>query len=293
MKFSKERYADDWLERPEHLRDGVLADANAIEREFRSLDGALGHRRFSIMNVEALRMVVLDTAARTIIASRGLDAQTADFVFDWEMAEAASRQSSFLFSRRAHARTLDAAWVYVSTREARDWALPEPIGAAIAEQVSGCVLAVAPSLTSRSPLYRACGAYGLSTLETKVVAATLQAGNIRVGAQLADVSYNTAREAISAALAKVGVRRLPGLLHRLSLLALGVFPNSDEAANVLADTWGLTPRQSQIAILLAEGLTRSEAARALSPILSFKPNCRSIASNFSLASFCHLSNRSL
>lgn len=56
---------------------------------------------------------------------------------------------------------------------------------------------------------------------------------------------------------------MPGLLHRLSLQAFGIFPNAEEAVDLLTDRWGLKPRQAQIAMLLAQGMTRGETARAL------------------------------
>jgi DNA-binding CsgD family transcriptional regulator len=55
---------------------------------------------------------------------------------------------------------------------------------------------------------------------------------------------------------------LPSLVNRLTSQAFGVMPRGNEA-DVLGDLWGLTPRQAAIAGLVADGLSRSEAAAAL------------------------------
>ena len=86
----------------------------------------------------------------------------------------------------------------------------------------------------------------MTDLETRVTEATLKAGGIRGGALAAGVGYATAREAMSSALAEVGARQLPSLLHSLSLLAFGFFQTGEEAPAILVDRWGLKPRQAQI-----------------------------------------------
>jgi hypothetical protein len=62
---------------------------------------------------------------------------------------------------------------------------------------------------------------------------------------------------------RVRVSKLPALVTRLTSLAFGVMPEADAAA-VLEDLWGLTPRQAALAALVASGASRSSAASALS-----------------------------
>lgn len=254
-------YADDWLEAPERLLSKAVRDPQAVEQEFRALDASLGHRLHSVMHLDALVLAVIEPSARTVLAVSGPDAVEPG-ALDWELAESALRRGGARFGGGGQAGD-SPVWAYVPGREAKAWDLPAPLLAALGREDGRAVLAVTTSLGPSSPLQRACDAYGLSGLESRVVSAVLKAGAIKEAARAAGVSYATAREAMSGALAKVGAPRLPGLVQRLSLLAFGVFPNQGEAADFLGARWGLTPRQGQIALLLAEGLTRAQAARAL------------------------------
>lgn len=153
-------------------------------------------------------------------------------------------------------------WADAAT--ARRWALPASVQAALAAPGAAMlVLAVLP-LAAADALEAAGRALGLTGLQGRVLAAVLKTGSIRSAASACSIAYDTARSAVSAAMARVGVPRLPALLNRLTLLALGIWPDADEdQAVLLADMLGLSPRQAQLALALALGQTRAEAAAAI------------------------------
>jgi len=113
------------------------------------------------------------------------------------------------------------------------------------------------------PLRDACTAYGLSGLQTRVALETIRVGAIKDAAANLGLSYQTAREALSEAMRRVGAERLPGLVTRLTTLAFGIFPGRATSADVLADVWGLTERQIAVAGMLAEGASREQVAQLL------------------------------
>lgn len=255
-------FADRWMNAPEALREQALADPQDVAETLRGLDGMLGHRLHSVMHPQALMMAVIVPGSMVIVATTGPDTLEPDEV-DWDRATIALRTNEIGFAKNLSGAATRPLWAFASAIEAMHWDLPDPIRTALTLAPNERVLALTVAQSNDSPLKRACAAFSLSGLETRVVLCTLRAGNIRRGAVLAEVQYSTAREAMASALSKVGVRKMPGLIHKVSMLAFGVFPNSAEAAQLLADLWGLSPRQSQIALLLGEGLTRSEAAKVL------------------------------
>ena len=113
------------------------------------------------------------------------------------------------------------------------------------------------------PLRDACLAYGLTGLQTRVALETIRTGAIKPAARNLGLSYQTAREALSAAMRRVGAERLAGLVSRLTSLAFGVFPASAASRDVLADVWGLTDRQIAVAGMFAEGASRERVAQVL------------------------------
>lgn len=255
-------YAQEWLAVPEMLLGQVRRDPDAVERQFRALDAAHEYRAHSLVNIDALALLIVDPAAQQLVFSSSASPPDPLNLIDWDIAETALQGRTMQLAQSAE-QTSHPLLAYVPAHEATNWDLPDDVHALLAEAPGRRVLIATTSAAPQKPLRSACAAFGMTGLETRVVEATLQTGSIRAGAAAAKLSYATAREAMSAALAKVGVARMPGLLHRLSLLALGIFPNGDEAIELLTDRWGLKPRQAQIAMLLAQGLTRAEAARTL------------------------------
>jgi hypothetical protein len=98
------------------------------------------------------------------------------------------------------------------------------------------------------PLEDAARAFGLSGLEARVAVATIEAGSIRAAAAKLDLAYQTAREAMAGAMRRVGVARLPALVTRLAEVGFGVLPEGSDDTSLLADVWGITPRQATLGV---------------------------------------------
>lgn len=256
-------YALEWLSAPERLLERARAEPDALEADFHALDAAQVFRTASLVDSDAVTLAVAAIRQRRLLLSTGADLAATEAQIDWHVAEAALLQRGLRLEQSSDDGASPPLLAYVSASEALTWDLPEPVWRTLNDAPDDRLLVVAAPTTPEHPLRRACRAFGLNGLETRVTEATLRAGNIRSGAIAAGIGYATARESMSSALAKVGAARMPGLLYRLSLLAFGVFPAGEEAPAILVDRWGLKPRQAQIAMLLAQGLTRAEAARAM------------------------------
>ncbi|UPT63881.1 MAG: alpha/beta hydrolase [Hyphomonadaceae bacterium JAD_PAG50586_4] len=76
------------------------------------------------------------------------------------------------------------------------------------------------------------------------------------------MSYASARDAIAACLRKAGAARQSELVSLLTQQAGYLPTDRDGAARALRDIFGLSPREAELALLLSEGHTRSEAAAA-------------------------------
>ncbi|MFZ5670913.1 MAG: alpha/beta fold hydrolase [Pseudomonadota bacterium] len=147
--------------------------------------------------------------------------------------------------------------------QAARWILPVEIRDR-AELAGGHVVVIAAVTSPRAtPLRAACETFGLTGLQTRVAMATIRRGSIMDAAAELGIAYDTARQALSEAMRRVGARRMPGLVGVLASLAFGVLPDAAGAAGLLEDIWGLSGRQASLALLIAEGLSRDAAAARL------------------------------
>ena len=151
---------------------------------------------------------------------------------------------------------------YASTRIAKHWRLPISMKNACNSSQTNVVVLTTVMLPKQGPIEFACRAYGLTGLQTKVLVETLMTGSIRQAAIRLGIAYQTAREAVSYARSRIGESRLPALIHRVASLAFGILPDDDWAA-ALIDLWGLSARQAALATLVAQGISRSDAASRL------------------------------
>lgn len=131
------------------------------------------------------------------------------------------------------------------------------------EAPDGKVVVVTTLAARAGPLGQACSAFGLTVAQTRVVMAVVRFGSIKAAAERLKISHVTARESLSEVYRRTGARRLPELVGLLSGLAFGLMPSQSDQVPLLIDVWGLTPKQASIAVLIANGATREEAARAL------------------------------
>ncbi len=107
----------------------------------------------------------------------------------------------------------------------------------------------------------AARALGLSNLEARVCAALFMHGNIKRAAIHADVSYHTARKALSGAMKTLGLSRQTSLIRKLSELATVAAPPREAVEQIVIDVFGFERRDAKLIHLLCEGFSRADAAK--------------------------------
>jgi pimeloyl-ACP methyl ester carboxylesterase/DNA-binding CsgD family transcriptional regulator len=152
--------------------------------------------------------------------------------------------------------------LYAAASLARDWALPIEAMATLEDARAAAVIIVVGPLSAAQVLADVCKAFGLTDLQTRIAIGLVRTGDVRGAAQQAGVSYQTARKVAFDAMQRVGAPRIAGFIERLVRLSFGVWPQGEAGAAELTDIWGLSARQASLALRIAEGMTRAEAAAA-------------------------------
>lgn len=235
---------------------GLAQALAAAEIEIRHHDAA------PLFNEAAVAAALLTPDGKTVIASSVFQAIGAAAQVDTGAVSAAARgaKPSYLLVERQDGDT--AIFAYATAAQTQTWRLPPDVRRAARRRPSDVVVVTTHVLTQREPLEDACRSFGLSGLQTRVVAATMRVGSVKAAAAEAGVSYQTAREAMAGALKRTGSPRQAALVSAIASVAFGVLPGTG-GLEIVADLWGLTPRQAAICALVAGGLSRGEAARAL------------------------------
>lgn len=235
----------------------VMAEAG-----YELLDGPVS----PVFNVESLSAALVDRAGSVVAASSAFRKLHGEAYLEPEaLARAALGGPPILLTTAISTeddQAQTAVFAYALAAHAKHWALPPVVRDAAAIGPGHVVVLTSLAVQAARPLEDAGRAYGLSGLQTRVALETIRTGNIRSAARRLSISYDTAREAMAEALKRAHAPRLPALVSRLTSLAFGVLPESDPA-EVLGDLWGVTPRQADIAGLIADGLSRAEVAGAL------------------------------
>lgn len=145
---------------------------------------------------------------------------------------------------------------------ARGWPLADEVRATL-ESGEAAIALVARLPIERSPtVSRAAQVLGLTGLEARVTAGLIQRGDARSAAAAAGVTYETARAALKDAMRKAGVNRQSAFVSVCMNIESGEAPEAP-VAPVMQDLFGVTARQAEVALHMARGATRSEAASAL------------------------------
>lgn len=146
--------------------------------------------------------------------------------------------------------------------DARGWPLPNEARAAL-DRGPGAFVAIAyRPFDDRQVAERALASWRLTPLETRIMLGLISAGDLIEGARLAGVGYETARKALKLALRKAGAARQTDLVRLLHTAVGGGDLQLNQAPRLQAGL-GLSERSAGASVLLALGLTRSEAAATL------------------------------
>ena len=217
---------------------------------------AAGEADFPLFRADSMQAALFDGDGRLLMASGGFA-----IACDPDTLRTVAKGHQAVTARFAGPDGSLAIVVHAPAAETVGWQLPPAIAAAAcAGRV--VVLTTAGSISGQ-PIADAALAFGFNGLETRVVIATIETGSIRSAAERLGIAYQTARETIASAMRRAGVNRLPALVSRLSSLSFGILPQGSDDTSLLADIWGISPRRATLGLLLAQGLSRAEAAAAL------------------------------
>lgn len=147
--------------------------------------------------------------------------------------------------------------------EATLWNLPEHVRHAAENGAAARVALVAGGAVDERSLENAVRAFGLPDLETRVVAAVVRTGGSRKAAAKLGIAYSTVRAALSQAARRMGQPNMPAVVRTVVAAAFGIFPGDANGPALLADMLQLTRRQAQIALLVANGVSRDEVGDAV------------------------------
>lgn len=247
---------DPWLSDYDALTASIRAGSRGFEAGL--ADVAAG---YALMRTERLGGAVLNASGRVLHANlRFVETGGVDNI-DPDMVR------EVVVLRQSHTRIIDAAAGRLAVAcgppdQARKWTLPADVREAAGRPDAAVVVLAVATGSMDSAVEDACRAFGLTDLQTRVAMALVRTGDVRGAGRLAGVTYETARKTVADAMRRAGAARLSGLIERLVRLSFGVWPVGRGGEAVLTDVWGLTPRQAALALRVAEGMTRAEAARA-------------------------------
>jgi pimeloyl-ACP methyl ester carboxylesterase/DNA-binding CsgD family transcriptional regulator len=144
---------------------------------------------------------------------------------------------------------------------ARLWPLDPVVRRALdTGQASHAVVAFRPGDGSWQ---QAAGAFSLTAAEAGLVAALGRYGDLQRAARERGVAYETARKFVASAMRKTGAKRQTELVWNTLSAAAGDIIRTTSLVQLARDLFALTERQAQLALLVAGGATREEAASAL------------------------------
>lgn len=255
-----------FLEAAMHDADAVVAAARQAPHTLGPLietDVALADY-LPLFDPRSIAAAVLDARGQVRAASRLFVQEHGERYIDLEVVERALRAGKPLVAPVA-VESDDGAqsviFVYAASSIAFPrWHLPPELAA---EAQAGEVVLVTTLSARAGPIEQACAAFGLTASQTRLVMAVVRTGSIKAAAKALEISHVTGRETLSEVYRRTGTRRLPELVGLLSGLAFGMLPSQYDHAPLLVDVWGLTRKQAAIALLVAGGAAREEAARTL------------------------------
>lgn len=247
-----------WLDRPEVVSAAIEHGLRVFERDLST--GLIGYAYF---RADRLGAALVARNGGVIRANEPFHKAVGEGAIDpAALSQAIEERRTLIAPAGVQDAGAPAAMAYGPVEVAQGWSLPPDLADGLNEPgVAGVVLAVATSHALEA-LSDACGSFGMTPAERRVVSALILTGNLRDGAERAGLRYDTARKMVGALMRRLEIPRQQALVEKLLKLSLGVWPAGREGDAVLTDTWGLTPRQGALAYRIAVGMSRTEAARA-------------------------------
>ncbi len=236
----------------------VLRDDDALERALAS-DASVSEPHCPVVDRHALAFAALTTTGAIVWADENFLEWFGDAPIG---ASDVLKNSAVLILDRAGAL---APIARVDCLDRARWFLPDAAVALLRNGQASTVLVGVHS--SRSPAVRGemAFAFGFTPAEVRLALALIEAGKLRDAAALANISYQTARDVLAAIMRKLGARSQAVIVSRILEAKIGIWQREYGAdRNVLARLLGLTVRQTCLALAMARGVTRAQAAHDVS-----------------------------
>jgi DNA-binding CsgD family transcriptional regulator/pimeloyl-ACP methyl ester carboxylesterase len=148
-----------------------------------------------------------------------------------------------------------------SPLNARAWPLTEALRCTLDRAAEPMVLMAFAAERASQLAFEAVAMFGLSELEARIAVALLEAPTLDIAANRVGVGRETARDALAGAMRKMGVRRTPMLVRRLTdLIHDGTVSEEGEP---LAEALDLTAGEARVTRLTADGATTADVAATL------------------------------
>ncbi|MDB5469159.1 MAG: alpha/beta hydrolase fold protein [Caulobacter sp.] len=253
------RSLEPWLNESAALTDLLRTGSRAFAK---GLGGPT--TAFALVRAERLGVAVVDRLGKPLFANAAwrqvFDTSPPDRTVLAGVIAEGGRRTVLIDHGEASAGRSTA--LYAAVPLTRDWALPREAMDRLDDKRAAAVIVVVGALSAAQVLADVCKAFGLTDLQTRIAIGLVRTGDVRGAAQQAGVSYQTGRKVAFDAMRRVGAPRITGFIERLVRLSFGVWPQGEAGAAELTDIWGLSPRQARLALCIAEGMTRAEAAAA-------------------------------
>jgi DNA-binding NarL/FixJ family response regulator len=172
-----------------------------------------------------------------------------------------SNHTNLLSFRSDEGGAVNAVWA--KNEDAADWNLPKAVRSAIDANPLGHIALSVSGAESGRALQEAARSFGLTSLEQKIVAAVVRSGSGRGAANATGLSYATVRESLAKASRRMNAPNLPALVKKVVAAAFGVLPSDHDGSAMIAEMLPLTERQANIAVMIADGVSRKETAIAM------------------------------
>lgn len=248
-----------FFDNPEQALTTVQDNPSALEAALILQSGQVQLVEGAILNTTAFAVALLDSTGRVIERTPLFTEIGLIDSLDFAPSEKALERDGVVF--RKMATDAGATLVAYARPEALDgWAFPKEW---LEKMGPGSLLAILPHFRSSQSLEHACLALGLTLAETRIAVAAMKLGDIQAAAATIGISYQRARALVSGALKRTASSNMAELARKIADISIGLTPQSASHEALLMDIWGLSGRQIALSSLIADGLTRDQAARAL------------------------------
>ncbi|MBN8845965.1 MAG: alpha/beta fold hydrolase [Sphingomonadales bacterium] len=247
------------IDAPEASLEALRTDAEAFERSVVAAEGERHLAHAALPNRSALAFILFDRRGRPIGQEQpAWLPRFESFEQLKALVDPRSRDGRLLCVLRGDDAPLFGLWA--SFEETESWNLPLSLRA-VANANDAAWIAICAG-GSMQPIEGAIAAFGLPSLQQRVVGAVVRSGSLRAAATSLGISYHTAREAMSGAADRMHLPNMPAVVRTVVSAAFGVLPGDVDAAVQLSDMLAISERQARIALLISGGASRAATAKA-------------------------------